>query len=81
MVISLSITLWESIPLRSRSSNRRKSRQKGEPLFSNPKLVSKGAIKGAITGSAIGVRFGVPGVVIGAIAGGVAGYLVEELND
>lgn len=81
MVISLSITLWGSIPLRSRSSNRRKSRQKGDPLFSNSKLVSKGAIKGAFTGSAIGVRFGIPGIVIGAVAGGIAGYLVEELND
>jgi uncharacterized membrane protein len=81
LVILLSITLWESIPLRSRSNNKRKQRRKGDPLFSNPKLICRGAIKGAITGSAIGVRFGVPGVVIGAIAGGVAGYLVEELND
>ena len=81
MVILLNITLWESIPLRSRSNNRRKSRRQSDPLFSNPKLVCKGAIKGAFTGSAIGIRFGVPGVIIGAIAGGVAGYLVEELND
>ncbi|MGL1956965.1 MAG: hypothetical protein OCD00_06590 [Colwellia sp.] len=67
--------------MRSRSNNRRKSRRQSDPLFSNPKLVCKGAIKGAFTGSAIGVRFGIHGVVIGAIVGGCAGYLVEELND